>query len=946
MNKTIENNYERALQFMQNMSHKRPGPSNVYVFTVVDKDGNIVDEKYGMNLMTNHGFQSIYADGATFAPSNSVKLYTGTGVGTITLSSDPQIEIPAFGGLAATYATTNDEVWRIDGKAQDYEYPMYFSPGENIGEGLITLISRFLVAYYDYNIPNFSSDVPLTEYGIGTSANALWTHSHIFDIYGELASITKSNNERVYITVYMCLSFYESIIINGWSSNRFTMITQNNIMYDRMAWNSSTKVYKRGNRTIDVTAGGVQRTVTTSQDNVYTNSIIAPQLLLNNNNQDTYNSQSKILGSGYIDGFILSSDGFIVVEPQFLTTPENVELMNFWSDDPTVYTGFSDKFGKNPQSDYSANQFPQMTHVFDVSVKLFNYKSGDWDNEVDFYNPDGRWYDETPGQTLGGLPLHYSNNNVIMTGYVYQNIKPDDPILKITSGGVTVYATNRYWIKGAADNQNPDNGWVWIRDYENIPSACRSARYWITASNVDSLTFVRQSDVFQLLVKNTNSNGYEIYGYSEKYGCAPICDNYEYGWYRRGDTVYVPAIDASYTIGSASAEAMTYGKWMILFRDVNKVMTVSDMTDARTGNIATTDQTLPFTSNVNLLSATHRTESGTGIVCVEATNINEVVVIDLRQNSFTSTVHSWKHACCIWGTTKIAYISTTAGDNNVYIYNVATGSVEGNPIPFPSGISDIPHLFGHTNYVWMTDGSSFGYVCDIRTPTVRNPVAFAYGGLYGTGLQTVKYTCVDDVFIVYKTDENHNADIPKAHYIKLSDPTNPIAMTDFDADVSSYVGGRIDFILRYVNQYTNASSQPVATLVLLINRGISPSAWYHESGADSQVIDFGQYLWTGNVVRRFCTYGMDYGNLCLYGENAIFRYSKKAPLLNYLPIKFNCKTDTVNAMSHGKNITEKSWLLGYTNTPLWGDGTANPNGKPPGTPLAMTNGNGYITGWS
>ena len=29
----------------------------------------------------------------------------------------------------------------------------------------------------------------------------------------------------------------------------------------------------------------------------------------------------------------------------------------------------------------------------------------------------------------------------------------------------------------------------------------------------------------------------------------------------------------------------------------------------------------------------------------------------MRQNGFTQSVHSWKHACCIWGTNKVAYIN-------------------------------------------------------------------------------------------------------------------------------------------------------------------------------------------------------------------------------------------------------------------------------------------------
>jgi hypothetical protein len=247
----------------------------------------------------------------------------------------------------------------------------------------------------------------------------------------------------------------------------------------------------------------------------------------------------------------------------------------------------------------------------------------------------------------------------------------------------------------------------------------------------------------------------------------------------------------------------------------------------------------------------------------------------------------------------------------------------------------------------MTDGSTFGYVCDLRTPTIRNLEGFVYAGLYGTGLNTVKYTCVDDVFIVYKYDECGNDSIKLAHYIKLSDPTNPINMDDFSTRTTTdYIGGRIIFDLRYTNRYTNAQSLPSGAIVLTIMRGWDNNYSSTPAGCECRVIDFGQYLWTHEVKYYEHASNSNFGNLCLYGENIIHRYNKKIPLINYLPIKLTGKTDTINAMKYIKNITSKSWLIGYTNTPSWGDGTASPSGKPPGTPLAVTDGDGTITGWS
>jgi len=936
----LDRTFERAKIFMENVSKRKPGLSNIYVFTLVDKLGNIVDEKYGMNLMTNQGFQEIYAAGIPFnardTQNNTVRLYVGTGVGeTPYTTSDTDLEIPAFGGLAATNSNTT----------KAFNYPMYYSKGAVDGEGFITLISRFVEAYYDYNITNYPGDYDLTEYGIKHN-NVLWTHSRIYSIQGSPASIRKTSNERLFITVYMCMSFYESIIMNGWANNRFAMITRNDIMYDRMAWSSRVNIYKRNNRVIDITNGGVTRTQDTTQNNEYTNSTIAPQIVLTNNNSDTYDTSAKTFSGGYFDGFVLKEDGLIIVEPQFLTTPENVSFTNLKSNNPTEYHGFADKFGMNPDSGYSTDQYPQMTHFFDADASLFDYKSGTWSCKLDVFNPDNKWYDETSMETNCGLPIYYSNNGQIMEGFVYQNLRVDDKIVKIISGGVTIYATNKYWaVSDDPNNQDPDKGWVWIRDYNNIPLACQTARYWITNTNTDSLSFVRESESFQLLEKGTNVNGYVDYlEYAPKTYIKPICDNYDYGWYKRGDTVYVPGLTGrqTFTVGSDDDENMTYGKWLITFPSVNNVIISTDMSNATTGVVSPQNVTLPFTGNVNSLTQTHRTESGTGIICIESTNTEETVIIDMRQNPYSVSVHSWKHACCIWGTDKVAYINAGTSDPNVYIYDYSTSQQEGVPIPFPSGISDIPHLFGHTNYLWMTDGSTFGYVCDLRTPTIRNLDTFTYNGLYGTNLNEVKYTCVDDVFIVYKFTECGSDSIKLAHYIKLSDPTNPHNMNDFSIRTStSSIGGLIIFDIRYVNKYTNTLGTKMGALALTIMRGNN----YSRKGCECMVFDFGQYLNTGEVIRQEIVYEDSFGNFCLYGENIIYRYTKKIPMSNFMPIKLTGKTDTINAMNRIKNITGKSWLIGYTNTPSWGDGSGNPSGKPPGVPLARTDSSGTITGW-
>ena len=937
--------FDRVQQFIKNFSKKHQGISNLYVFTSVDRDGNVVDEKYGMNLMTRQGFNEIYADGVEFSArdtsNNTVKLYVGTGenVSQYTIL-DTDLEIPAFGGAPAiNYDTT-----------KAFDYPMYFSKGENDGEGFITLISRFLIAYYDFNIDNYPGQYALTEYGIKHN-NTLWTHSRIYDIKGERATMLKDDNTQLWITVYMCLSFYESIIINGWSHNRFTVITQNNIMYDRMGWSTRVKVYKRGERVIDLTPGNPSRTQSTIETSIFRNSVVAPEAILYDNNSDTYQTNTKVLGCGYIDGFTLSEEGFIIVEPQSLATSEDITCVNMQSSDPLIYAGFANKFGMSPEraADYSKDQYPQITHLTNAHAYLYDVKSGDWTCELDILNPN-KYYDAAAMGNVCSVPITYINNNHKMTAYIYQNLKTDDRILEVTSGADQLYATNKYWSTGEDNNQDPDKGWVWIRNYSDIPQACQTARYWITNTNNDILHFKRASDNFQLLMKGTQNNGYGDYiEYTRESYIAPICDNYTYKWYKRGDKVYIPDKTGRpiTTVGTQNDENMTYGKYLITFPDAVNKINVADMTNAVSGTVTPQQMTLPFTGDVNVLNSAYRTESGTGLICLESlvSGIAECVVIDLRGGSLNISLKSWKHACCIWGTTKIAYISSDSTDTNIHILNYSNNQEE-SPIPIPSGVSDIPHMFGHTDYLWLTNGSSFGYICNLST--TRTPTAFPlYSGLYGTGLQTVKYACVDEVFIMYKSDECHSGDIKKAHYFKLSEPDQPQALTDFPDVSSQYIGGMIIFDLRYINSYNRAANTPSKALVLTISRGWSNSGYSEYYGSENYVIDFGQYIHNGVLMYHELSSSSQLGNLCLYGEYMIYNYTRRVPLINLMPIKLTGKSDTISAMNNIKDIKNKSWLIDYTHTPSWGDGgTVSNNGKPPGVPLTITDGGGNIIGWS
>lgn len=923
--KPNDKTFERGMEFVKNMNTIRPGISNLYVFTLTDKDGNIKDEKYGMNLMTNRAMLDIYSSNENFTPSSSIKLYVGQGTGTIT----PEVNYintseVCFGGLAATNNDTS----------KDYTYPLYFSASNPTGNGLITLISRFLICSYPANITNAPDQIRISEYGIGKNWDNLWTHSHIYDKTGARADIYKTQNEVLTITVYMCLSFRETLITNGWANDVYAVITTNQIMFHRM-FETNLKTYKRGDKVYNRTTYnlGNDQYHSIALGTTYVNSSTLPAFDLTDGSDNS---------KGYIDGFIYQTDGFMILEPQYLTNPENIELINFQSQTPYDRRGFSDKFGMYPTSGtYFKNQYPPITRLLTASAYIFDYYDNAWSNQVSVYNPSGRKYsDDTPAQTTTALPITYYANDSYVTGYIHQNIDSNDKIVGIDSDAVsiTLYATDTYWDRSS---------WIVITNKSNIPAAAQRCRYWITGDNIagNKLKFIRESDCFQLLTKGgttPSDNGYVYYeGFSNEVGSSPQCDGN--GWFMRGNKLYVPYTQRTYIIGdsyeSKNTMSMTYGKYIVTFNSINNKIFVTDTTNATTSSDipSPTEITIDWGSgnNINSYSGCYITESQTGIICMNSLNssIKLSAVIDLRDPTRVNvTMLPTRMACAIYGRNKIAYVSDTLDE--IHIYDVPTATDDGNQIPFPTGVTSIPLMFGHSKYVWISS-STYGYYFDIEDDPSRSPNAAALNITYSSNLYRVRYSLLNDMFIVYNIEE---ADISNAHYILLSTPQQSHDLSNINVS-HDYVRTNIYYHLREI-QPSTVSGTHHAAIILVVNREYR----YNNTGANVLVYDFGQYLRTGEVkYTEYIKEGIP--TLMLYGENIIWMMQNQSPAINWLPIKLTGTTNTITTFNTTKHVSDKAWHIGYTNQPSWGDGSSDPSGIPPGVPLAVTNGNGTIIGW-
>ena len=914
--------YELIQNFVSNMKTKRDGISNIYVFETTDLDGNITDIKYGMNLMTNTGFNAIYKTGSSFALSDSLHLYLGNGVSNFDKTTS-RMESPIFGGLAATNSNTS----------KDYAYPIMYSRGQTSDTGLITLISRFGIVYYDYNIANYDTDTLVSEYGIGTGYNTLWTHSHIYNDRGEKSQITKKKNERMTIYIYMCMSFYEHVIMDNWANDVYVAITTNAIMFQKM-FESNIYTYKRNNILVDRTSGRQQtyNDVLTPEDqaagidNIIRNTTVAPGFTL---------WSQKGNDSGYIDGFVFKAPGYIAISPEYLPTPESFIVNGFESENITIPNGFSNKIGKTITDDtYDKNKWPIFTTMSNLSVYTYNYNTSDWDSPCPFMNNNNTHYTNAGLETNYALPIYYWANGAIQTAYLFQNIEHANDILSVNKGHSFLVACSKYWDQST---------WINIVDFDNLPEGVENAPFWIAGTNTTNIVPKREVPMFELLESEGGTNGYRNFVASEfgliREGAWPNADCVDTNCMVIGGRICALNRSRGYQFVSNTADMahFSYGKWLITFRSVNNsiyTIDTSGLNDAEPdASVLTVTRALEFSTNVNAYTQTYRTENGNGIICIQSlTSTAEAIILDISGDTITSILTQWSRSCCIYGTSYIAY-EPAAPDGYIHIYDMSVDADIGT-IELPAGFTTSV-MFGNGDHLWFYNGTNTYHV-DLSSVTHViescnniNPATFANS--YRLLLSHVEgVTTICDS----RTNTQNLTDV---FFVTSETPLNIRNFSEFYTSGSDMYEPKFKYTrLTYVNSGT------LVCFIMISN----PNTYSPASENDTRfyIIDLGRYIRTGVKAYRTAYFDANCCGVYMYGNKVFYNGYYLFPVVNALQLKITGETKTITAFNHTKRISGKTFELGFTNMPTWGY-EVNGSGKPPGTPSPILNGEGRIIGW-
>ena len=847
--------YAKAMKFAENKksSSGKNGISNIYVIQKTNMDGEVTGEYFGMNLMTDYGMSQYFVNNKTFP----TKMFIGNGTSSFDHSSNTLIS-----PVTTTTSTTSDA-------NKVYSYPLYYDKTS----GLITCVMRYLVAYFDYNVTGITESVAITEYGIGTAHNELWTHSWVYDISGEQTYITKDVNERLTFTVYLCMSYYESLITEGYNDDRYTVITTMQRFFSNMQ-PTGGYVFRRNNYISNKTC---TNTTSAFMNNKITKILNMSQFTLENN---------ATSGDGYIDGFVSYSPGFLTAERQTLDEPEAFDVLIHTPDGYAnkSLSSISDVFGLDKDSS------APFTQADITSVALFNHKTGLFDNYQQYLNDSDKWYTETTMETSLVTPIYYTNNNTVIMMYLYQNIAADDPIVAFDNTLETIYATDKYW---------DSSSWVLITDIHNIPEALQKSRYWITSSNEESLVPIRTKH--KLTLQPSVGDKYQCQFGSYTYGTFASCDSYNGGWFYRDKSVYVPSLGIRHDILNNSTSYVypfAYENWLILITPNVSTMIVVNMTDTNNPIVETTE--LQFPSSVKPYDECYRSYSDTGIVCLQSIVSDHAVVLSLDGETPVQTVFNSKMSCAIWDENQIAYIPSD-NTNVLRVYDFdSNGDIAEYAIP--SDLNDVKMVFGHRNHIWITDCSTYTKVIDVSNGDIS---ACDLTIPYGNHLQYIQATAVDDVFMLYNS---YSTDTATVYFTKHDDPTVIKSLKDFSFNVSRNSSG-MKYDLRYIED---------KTLVLTIVMGY----YYYTPGAFNCVVDFGQYLHDGTISQSF-SYGTQMIGYTPYGQSIVCG-NTIIPTVCWLTHRVIGTTNTISSINTKMNISGKSWSTTFTNIPEF-------NGVPSGT---------------
>lgn len=810
--------FHNAMKFANNFRHRHPehGLSNVYVLRRI-KDGNVLEELYGMNVMTQYGIQRFIDDEIDF-PTN---VYIGRGNPTQT----------SLGSKVSDVAAT------VRDDTIDYELPVIF--GRNTSEygyssdnQIITVSCKYLTAYFPASFDNLTEDVSITEYGLGESVDQMWTLSKVYTQYGGNAVLVKHPGEELEITVYLCMQ------IRGYGNYAGNIgdkiVTTMHWFFNRMV--GTLKTTKGNSATLRNATSVVSLSGwgNTSDGEIDT-------FTLEKNTSDA---------NGYVDGFIYSHTGFLYATRStqskalsMLTTPNKNHIF----DDQYLSTRYHE-------------EFLPMYDITNLSTKSFSPETGTYSVAVNDYRiQNANVYSNLLMKKEYGVPLYVEENGVMKTYYVYLNLNYSIADITSMNPNISVlYGTDFYWYRPYwIQVSNPSS----IEDASLHPSGSsatisrlRACKYWITDTNTLDL----QPNIEPTSTGATTTGGSSVRKTDATFPqgvCAYAADYYA----MIGNQVYVNQnqYTANNVVGDVSNTfiySVDIGRYMVFTRaNTTQFMRI----DAASSGL--TYRQLPYRSDsgaVDLFNSFMTFNDNGGCMSI-VYGTHDFIFLHLRAPDQSSqydriyddgttltacAIQNNGHSQSLGSNLRLfAHISTAADHTvNIYQWLVGTTAVNGvlstltpyKSFTIPSSAATPVWMFGFSKFVYVSDGATYMYVIDI----INETVTLCDGFIPWSASDIIKTRTTGNVdgsgtiscFVLYQYDDTNMA---HAYVLSSTNPTHLTTLASLDSGVTG---------------------KGSACIYKLLNRGQSIYLICNFETTDgtqviNEVYDFGHWLYDGTV---------------------------------------------------------------------------------------------------
>jgi len=482
MNDTMEYHSEKELpdsvrKFINNVH--RAGYDNIYHVRSVDIDGTIIDEKFGMNVMTNKGLKIMFGS----ISANTRYMWTGLNNDVEPQTTDTSItEVSPFPNSMKT------------GTLAFTAYPSVYHPETHI---LTSLCLRYQDFYYDYNYSGITEDVEIKEIGYGTSPTDLSMHALIYDEYGNKSSIIKKPNTRLYISVYIQAGINVDLFDQLWRKGIYFFTTPNAWLFrDEPAGDDIylTMCYMTRRAQGPVHANhrymdyshhrGYNVHVDAGDDTIY-------QTKVDQNGTGVRDWQYDYIsticfGDIYTDANNLYEDkftslnfwGFKLIQ---MNESEDIVIERAYTNSSSS-DNFSNMFGLTTDFHYntdmtnnsygtSSDGMLPMTHFSIEDISLYNHKTKQWDIPEEFVSDPEYLYDEI-NSTYMGRAYMKDQSGVAKDCVIFINYKADKYKIKsFSNSNVTMYASDAWWD---VSTWSPI-----LADLNDIPTEYQQKRYYI-----------------------------------------------------------------------------------------------------------------------------------------------------------------------------------------------------------------------------------------------------------------------------------------------------------------------------------------------------------------------------------------------------------------------------------------------------------------------------------